>query len=222
MARSYNRSVNQANTRRLLGRHKRLDGHRQTMQLTKAQCAKLIEAAYQAMDEGQPFNRFITLLWERAGIEGRDAVQMTGRFMKLASDWARRHGYRLVWAWVQEWGPVNGAHVHILLHVPPELDWQFRPMPRRWAKHCLAGRYVRKTVDSKRIKAGWFGLSYERALLYYVHYMLKCAPAALELELKMLGLGSKPWGQSGATFGKRLSITQRIVTSKTLSRAIKS
>ena len=55
----------------------------------------------------------------------------------VASDWARRHGFKLRWAWVQEWGSFNGAHVHILLHVPPYLDPIFRPMPLRWAKRLL-------------------------------------------------------------------------------------
>ena len=101
--------------KRLLKRGgKRLDGNRPTKQLTRADCEKLISAAYWAIDEGKPFNRFITLLWERAGIDGREAVAITGRFIKLAGDWARRHGYRLVWAWVQEWGATNGAHVHVV------------------------------------------------------------------------------------------------------------
>jgi hypothetical protein len=198
-----------AKPKRLLQRGgKRLDGQRQTMQLTMSQCTMLIEAAYRANDEGQPFNRFITLLWERAGIDGRNAVQITGRFIKLAKQWARRHGYRLEWAWVQEWGPVNRAHIHMLLHVPLHLDWQFRLMPRRWAKLCLGGRYVSKTVDSQRIKAGWFGLSYEGALLHRVHYMLKCSPAELESELHMVGCGKEPWGKRGLTYGKRLAASQ--------------
>jgi hypothetical protein len=195
--------------KRLLQRGgKRLDGHRQSWQLNKAQCLALIEAAYQASFEGRPFNRFITLLWERAGIDGRQAVQTTGRFIKLIGDWARRHGYRLVWAWVQEWGAVNGAHVHLLLHVPEHLDWHFRYMPRKWAKRCLGGRYVTKTVDSKRIKGGWFGLTYEGAILFRVHYMLKCAPAELECELNMVGKGPEPWGRKGQAYGKRLATWQ--------------
>lgn len=188
---------------------KRLDGQRWTWQLTKEQCEALIKAAYRASFDGQPFNRFITLLWERAGIDGRQAAAATGRFIKLASDWARRHGYRLIWAWVQEWGAVHGAHIHLLLHVPANLDWQFRLMPRRWAKHCLGGSYVKGTVDSKRIKAGWFGFNYEGALKWRVHYMLKYAPADLERELAMTGKGPKPWGRKGQTYGKRLAIWQK-------------
>jgi hypothetical protein len=194
--------------RRLQPGGKRLDGNRQTWQLTGKQCKALIEAAQEAAAQGQPFNRFMTLLWEEGGIAACESVKATGRFIKLASDWAQRHGYRMIWAWVQEWGAVNGAHIHLLLHVPRHLDWQFRHMPRKWAKRCLGGRYVPKTVDSKRIKAGWFGLSYEGALLRRVHYMLKCAPAELEAELNMTRLGPKPWGQQCQTYGKRLAIWQ--------------
>ena len=80
--------------------------------------------------------------------------------------------------------------------------------PRKWAKLCLGGRYVRKAVDSKRIKKGWFGLTYEGALMWRVHYMLKYAPAELERELGMTGKGPKPWGRQGLTYGKRLAIWQ--------------
>lgn len=186
----------------------RLDRHRQTMQLNKAQCELLLNAAFRASHVGTPFNRFITLLWERAGVDGRDTVKVTGHFIKLAGHWARRHGYKLAWAWVQEWGVVNGAHVHLLLHVPENLDWHFRLMPMRWAKHCLGGRYVRGTLDSKRVRAGWFGWSYYEALFRRVHYMLKCAPHELEEQLGMSGKGAERWGKSGLTYGKRLAVWQ--------------
>jgi hypothetical protein len=125
--------------------------------------------------------------------------------VKLASDWARQHGYRLVWAWVLEWGPVNGAHVHLLLYVPPELNWQFRNMPLRWAKQILPGRYSKDVVDSKQPDKA---IGHRRWLWGKVHYMLKCAPAELEEPLGMTALGPKPWGHNCQTYGKRLAIWQ--------------
>ncbi len=196
---------NRAARRRLQRGGKRLDGERVTAQLKPAQCHNLIDATMRAWDACQPFNRWITLLWERGGIAARDNVKATGRFVKLASDWARQHGYRLIWAWVQEWGPVNLAHVHLLLYVPPELNWQFQNMPLRWVKQILPGQYVTGVLESHRPDKT---LGHWRWLLGKVHYMLKCAPAELEGQLGMTGLGPKPWGQRCQTYGRRLSVWQ--------------
>lgn len=198
--------------RRLQHGGARRQRHTVSNQLSEKQCRDLIDAAMIAWASGFPFNRFITLLWERSAIDARHNHETTGRFMKLASDWARRHGYRLVWAWVQEYGSKTGAHVHLVLYVPPELDPLFKVMPTKWAKLCLAGRYVSGTVESQKIQfahiSGDNPEAYEAALMGKVHYMLKCAPAALEGKLGMTGRGYKPWGQSCATFGKRAAIWQ--------------
>ncbi|QJB69876.1 hypothetical protein [Parasphingorhabdus halotolerans] len=181
-------------------------------QLTEKQCRDLIGAAMVAWESGCPFNRFITLLWERSGVDARRNGETTARFVKLASDWARRHGDRLVWAWVQEHGWKNGADVHLILHVPPELDPIFKAMPAKWTKLCLPGAYVRKTLQCQKIRFGDIAVNnpeaYETAIMGKVHYMLKCAPAALERELGLVGRGHKPWGQSCTTFRKQAGIWQ--------------
>lgn len=82
-------------------------------QLSERQCRDLLQAVETAAAIGQPFNRWITITWERNGIDARDNAGATGHFRKLASDWLRAQGRRLVWAWVQEWSERNGAHVHI-------------------------------------------------------------------------------------------------------------
>ena len=53
------------------------DGERVTAQLKPAQCHNLIDATMRAWDAGQPFNRWITLLWEKGGIAARDNVKAT-------------------------------------------------------------------------------------------------------------------------------------------------
>jgi len=117
------------------------------------------------------------------------------------------------WVWVQETGDTFGQHAHILLHVPPELNDLFRPMPRRWAKAILPSGYVPKTVQFQRL-AGVSAieanpLRYEAALMGKLHYMLKCAPAALESVLGLHGWGGKPWGQLTRVIGKRAGVWQR-------------
>lgn len=193
-------------TGRLLARggaHNRAD--RASHQLTERQCRQLIEATWQAEVVGQPFNRFITLLWERGGIDGRENAKATGRFIKLASDWARQHGFRLKWAWVQEWGSFNGAHVHILLHVPPMFGPIFRNMPLRWVKRLLPAAYVSGVVECQKLVYTTNTFAHEAEVQGKVHYMLKCTPPELESKLGMTGRGYVEWGKSCVVTGKRLA-----------------
>lgn len=126
-------------------------------------------------------------------------------------------GNRHAWAYVQEWGAVNGAHVHILLHQPDELSdhWAITRPALRWAKATLPGAYVTGVMECPRVpysaRMDSLGDAYEAALMGKVHYMLKCAPEELEHELVMSQWRTpwaKQWGQSAAIFGKRLAVWQ--------------
>lgn len=180
--------------------------------LTELQCRQLIEAASAASDRGQPFNRFVTVSWERNGADGRDSVRLTGAFIRLAREWMLARGNRLAWAWVQEWSPRFGAHAHILMHVPDELAPLFSDYPQRWVKKLVVGCYVAGTVKTKQVRHDTrptaFAPTYRHALLRTVSYMLKAAPATLEGPLGMLPYRSKPWGRHCMTFGKRIGIWQ--------------
>lgn len=185
---------------------------RVSYQLTERQCRDLLRAVEVAEALGKPFNRWITITWERNGIEPRDNAGATGRFIKLASDWMRARGHRLVWAWVQEWSDQNGAHVHMLLHVPPALAPLFSPMPNRWVRTVLGRANIARTLRTEKLATGEGEGSdpaaYRAQVKGKTHYMLKCAPAALEAELGMLWQGPKAWGRQCAVFGKRLGIWQ--------------
>lgn len=176
--------------------------------LTLRQCRVVIDGAERANIAGKPFNRFITLLWERGGLAGADATDATRSFVKLASDWMRLRGHRLCWAYVHEWGATNGAHAHVLVHVPADLRSDFRIMPRRWATRILPDRYVAGVVDTVIIPGAhapddvsWD--LYGHSLTARIHYMLKAAPAGLETKLGVSTWGRSRWGQTSRVFGKR-------------------
>lgn len=187
-------------------------GGRLTTELTDKQCKALIDATQKAIDKGGPFNRFITILWERGGIVENEQVKATGRFIKSANDWLSCHNERLAWAWVREYGDTNRGHVHILLHVPPYLDPLFGRMPKRWVKAILDGVLPATILQTQKIRGAknleLMSDLYRVSIMAKVHYMLKAAPARLEYELGMAGLGSKPWGVSCPVRGKRASIAQ--------------
>lgn len=188
------------------GAHNRAD--RQSWHLTEQQCRQLIDAVNRAEAAGLPFNRYITILWERAGTHSTLNARITGAFIKRAADWLRPYGYRLAWAWVQENSVRNGAHVHMLLHVPPELDPLFRVMPLRWVKLALPGSYKRGTIETQRI-AGANALPV--STVFYranrdrkVGYMLKGCTATVGASL---GLSRR--GEASFITGKRLGVWQR-------------
>lgn len=183
-----------------------------TMQLTEADCRKVIDASYAAWRAGKPFNRFITGAWEHGGIEEHDERQATADFITLMRDWHRQWKFTLTWAYVRECGPLKGSHSHILAHVPPELEPLFGIMPRRWAKTITGGAYWPGTIDTQKFyrasAEGFRSGAYEAELLGWLHYALKCAPAELEGPLGLIGCGTEPWGQSGLVHGKRTGVWQ--------------
>lgn len=187
--------------------------NRVSWQLTERQCRRVIDRSFAAWDAHQPLTRFITLAWGLAGIDAERAVWATGQFIDKAREWMRDHGHPMAWVWVQETGDTFGQHAHILLHVPPELNELFRPMPRRWAKAIIPGGYVSKALQSQKL-AGASAIQtnparYEAALLGKLNYMLKCAPAPLERDLGLYGWGQKPWAQLTRVVGKRAGVWQR-------------
>ena len=191
----------------------RNSAERASWQLTEWQCRNLIGHSLAAWHAGQPLNRFVTLAWGKSGIDGSSSTRATGEFIKRARDWIRAHDYSMPWVWVQERGNTFGQHAHLLLHVPPELDDLFRPMPLRWAKSITAGRYSKGTLESQKLDAARSAeanpMFYEAQLMGKVHYMLKCAPEPLEAKLGMVGKGHKPWGQASRVVGRRASHWQR-------------
>jgi hypothetical protein len=174
----------------------------------------LIASAVEAHAADTPYNRFITLAWEHCGLSPRENVKATGHFIKQARDWA--WPYRLPWCWVQETGDRYGAHVHMLIHVPPELIPLFRGKPRRWMKTCLGGRYVIGGIDTKVVAysgaVNAMPEAYQANVMAELHYMCKSAPAGSEHTLDMVqwrSVKSMAWGRTYTVFGKRAARWQR-------------
>ena len=190
----------------------RIRADRVSNNLTERQAWMLLEAAECSLRRRTPYNRFITIAWERGGLDAKDSVETTGQFIKAARDWLHCRGERLDWAWVQESGPGN-AHCHILLHVPRTLDPLFRPMPLRWVKRLLGGHYGKGVLQSQRLvicaSPDGYPPAQRAELLGKVHYMLKTAPAASEQTLGMVGMGYKSWGRSCLVHGKRCAVRPR-------------
>ena len=183
---------------------------RSSSALSLAAAAGLIDAAAFAVAAGLGLNRFVTLHWAAGGVT--DDLAALARWLKLAGDWIRSCGGRFAYIWIRETGPDKGAHVHILLHLSPDLAAGFDRRQRGWqtASGALwkAGvRYSRPIGRNLRHYAlGEIdGQSYEANLAETLDYVLKGADLAAR---ERLGIRRKEPG--GVIIGKRCGVSQNI------------
>lgn len=114
---------------------------RQSELVTRRQAEGVLMAAEKASAEAMPFNAFVTINFKVLEIRDRDAVAAIGQYIKLNADWMASRGYRLKWVWVRENPPGKGSHVHILLHIPPELAKDRTKLQYGWIK-AIRKRFV--------------------------------------------------------------------------------
>lgn len=178
---------------------------RQSDRISLEKAVKVVEAAQRAITIGRPFNRHLTVHWEKAGLTDAEAASATGRILKLVSDWLRKHG-GTSYTWVRENGDGKGSHTHILLHVPRGLSLS---LTRRWYRlvtGCEA-RDAKGAVVTRRIggtaSCAFFGSDWYLAnLAYVVGYVIKGVEAR-----DGIALGLERYGVGGTITGKRLSIS---------------
>ncbi|HTN14058.1 MAG TPA: hypothetical protein VL094_04555 [Sphingomonadaceae bacterium] len=176
--------------------------------MTERQCRDLLGAAQKALEIERPFNRWITVLWERGGLANHGGTRATGAFLKLYGDWMRSYGEKACWVYTHEHGEENGIHLHLLLHIPVRLDAKFRVMPRRWTAGILPNGYVKQAVKSLKLTGGNSPDPYLRDLYLLrlrakLHYMLKAASKHVEASLGLSDWGEAEWGQVSLVYGKR-------------------
>ena len=175
--------------------------------LTLKQCEGVLAAVETSGTIKAPFNRHWTVHYQAAGVAEVEAVKFIGRLLKLAGDYARRHGEKFAAVWVRENGEGKGGHVHILLHLPARLS--LRGRTRRWVR--LAGGTCRKRVSYCRSIGGSLRAADSGGERYSLNkakigaYVVKGTdPAAGE------ALALTRSGEGGRIVGKRCGWTQNI------------
>jgi hypothetical protein len=145
------------------------------------------------------------------GIADGSAAHATRRYLKLLGDCVRSRGLRIAWAFVRENDDGDGrkgSHVHILAHVPAGV--QLSTMHRRWGALLAGGRYVGRSIDTRRIggtvnawrtSPGAYAANLERTL----EYCLKGSSAAAAT-----ALGRSRHNEGGSVIGKRLGRSQNL------------
>jgi hypothetical protein len=181
---------------------------------------KNIEAIFRAADgaaeTGRPFNRFVTVHWSALAVDDVDAAHMTGRLIKLASDWCATKGVKMPWAWVREnddGDGSKGSHVHIVLHCPADL--LIGRMWRRWLRRITKRTYARGAIRSLSIGRtlnthATARTAYEQDMRKVLRYVCK---GACRADATALGMAS--WEPTGRVIGKRAASWQNLASRET-------
>jgi hypothetical protein len=154
---------------------------------------------------GLPFNRFVTIAWELAGVEDIHAAQRT--FCKFLYDWLKRQEAGVAYLWVLERGSTLGVHSHMLIHVPPALARRMSQLQPGWLKQAGAKRrsgYVKTLSISRSYRSALSrdGLTlhrYAHDLKRVVDYLLKGSDTATRNRL-----GVRHHAKYGAISGQRV------------------
>lgn len=180
--------------------------------LPLAKVQAIIGGAYQAFKIDLPFNRFVTIHLERAGLNDAEAAHAIGRIIKLATDWMRTKGQAFTWAWVREndkGDGSKGSHVHILCHCPDTLP--IGRMWRRWLRKVTGRPYKAKAIKSERIGGtlnahatmpAAYLQNLDRVLAYVVKGVTPTDAVTLDLPRQEAG---------GRIIGKRSSVCQPLL-----------
>jgi hypothetical protein len=192
---------------------KRNDRDRVSHALPLKTANAIIDAAYHAFKIDLPFNRFVTIHLERAGIADTNAAEAVGWIMRLATQWMRSKGYVIAYAWVREndaGDGSKGSHVHIACHCPDIIP--IGRMWRRWLRKVAGRPYRAKAIKSKRIggTVNAYAVSpavYLQNLDRVLAYMVKGVSPA---DAATLGLPKQQGG--GRIIGKRAAWSQNIGT----------
>ena len=183
--------------------------------LSLEQCQRLIRAFNNSEKLGLPFNRHWTVHYEKAGVAEENATQFIGRLLKLVREYAGRHQKPFSCIWVREGGVKHGGHVHILMHLPPELS--LRGRIRKWIR--LAGGTSKRKVSKIASVGGRLNSSaatthHKQNAQAVVGYLLKCASEAAGLKL-----GLSRFGVRATIAGKRCGYSQNLGRRTTLHEA---
>jgi len=187
----------------------RLRADRTSDCLTAKQARAIMLASLAAERIGEPFTRMVTIHWEKLGIADHQAANANGRLTKLASDWARRRGGRVLWAWARENGIGKGSHVHILLACPRHL--LIGRMWLRWLRSITGSPYRVGAVNTRRI-GGTLSAPARDPAAYHQH-LFKAATYVCKgvRPEEAAGLGILRTEFGGRVIGKRSAVCQPLL-----------
>lgn len=173
--------------------------HSQYIQLPQA--LSFYEAASEAYRVDKPWNCFITLHLETAGISPREASKHVRESLQRLGKYHKRNGMAYSYGWVLENAPVKGVHVHILVHRPQNMP--MHPMSYYWA--ILRLFRIKRVKGVLRTEKFWAYQSYNMNIAKVLDYTLKGVRLGTEQSFKEItGFKIGRAKNEGLIYGKRV------------------
>lgn len=191
-----------------LGRANSLPISRASGAMHRGQISSLMLALQFAIAQGLAPNRFQTINLQRGGRKGRAALSALQLLIKTQREWVKSRGGVFAAIWVREVGPVVGEHVHILLHIPADLERDFFVKMRGWRRifGSRRGTGLVKTMKIRYLHGDRFDQrNSEQNLQAVLNYMLKGCDQISQRENPQL-----PQRDCGVIEGKRCGYTQNL------------
>ena len=111
----------------------------------------IITAAETAWRRGFPLNCHVIVHWAKLGVPDAAAAAATAAFLTSVRDWLRKRGLTLAYVYARENSEENGAHTHILAHLPPGTPWAFQ-RSKRWLERITGEPYFTGGIRTRRIR----------------------------------------------------------------------
>lgn len=170
--------------------------------VTLKQAHRIIAATSQAFRVKRHFNRWITIHWEKAGLDDAQAMNATTAFLKYWREWL---GGQTAYVWVRENGAGKGSHVHILAHLPSGRRLHGRRV-MDWIVKITCKPYRAGIIETRKVKSAHqpdsalYAINLQRVL----GYALKGAPSEV---CRAFGRDHQP---GGTIIGKRCGISRNL------------
>ena len=167
--------------------------------LSEKQVKKIFGACEKAFQTGTPLNRFFTIHYNDHA-DPKRPQEFVNYILERSRKWLTYRGIPTAYAYVIENGKTKGIHLHLLIHIPPNFQREYKRALARW----LPFEWSRKRVDTKTISYPHYGeLSPLDGVYGVLRYMCKGVNPATPV------YGIKPKYQ-GEVFGQRWGVSKSL------------
>lgn len=174
---------------------------KQSKYIQLPQARSFIEAASEAYRLETPWNCFITLHLETAGITPMRASQHVRQSLHRLSKYHKRNGMPFSYGWTLENAPIKGVHLHLIIHRSNNLP--MHPISYYWS--VLRIFRIKMSKGILKVNKFWSHQSYERNLSNVISYSLKGLRGGADIKLKEItGFRLKETKDQGLIYGKRI------------------
>ncbi len=169
---------------------------RPTKYLTAKQVDRLFIACEKAYALGHPLNRFFTIQYNDYATPKKPQKVITN-ILEHTRKWLQRRNLPVAYIYVLENGKYKGIHAHILVHIPPNYQVDYKRALRNWVPF----EWSKQRINTKTIRYPSFGDLHPLNSIYgTLRYMCKGIDERTPIH------SIKP-GYQGIIYGQRYGIS---------------